>query len=269
MRVPSWLPVALIILSACAAPRIDGRDADHARASIANVRHSVPSEKQREFDSALRYLMQSAAAVPTLTDPRVRTAIDAKSGVEIIAAAHDRRAAEDRKRDEERMQREKREIDSTLASIRRSDREAAAKIGAIAPSRAASTGAKPPALEVSAAAVAALAGASTKYDGPVDDDVRSHCTVLAGGRSDLLDICLRQEMEGKRAVTATLPAGVSSEIGQRVRDNCLRKSGDSYYARWACENTDVGSINNVSLHPEVMKTLRPERQRELHTLMGQ
>ncbi len=276
MRTLSALPaVALIVFSACGAPRIDGRDADRARASIANVRRSVASEKQREFDSALRYLMERAAAVPTLGNPQVRAAIDGKSGDEIIAAARERRAVEDRKREEERLRQEKQAIDSTLAGIHQRDREASAKLGDIATagsttgSGTTSAGAKPEGLEGVAAALAALAGASTKYEGPVDDDVRSRCTMLASGRSDALNICLRQEMEGKRAVTGALPAGVEANVGQRVRENCLRKYGESYYLRRACENTDVGSINNVALHPEVMKTLLPERQKELHTLMGQ
>jgi hypothetical protein len=56
------------------------------------------------------------------------------------------------------------------------------------------------------------------------------------------------------------PAGVSQEVGMRVRTNCAAKYPGSCMGREASENTDTGAVSNVATHPEVMATLRRERQ---------
>lgn len=252
--------IAIAVLAACAPPRIDGRDSEHTRSSIARVRRSLPEARQKEFDSALRYLMAAAATLPTLANPQVRSAIAGKSGEEIITAAEQQRASEKREREEEALRREKQAIDATLASIHQNDRDAAARRGAVAPEGP----------HLSPTDLAALVASPNAPVGSyIDDDVRSRCEKLAGGHSDILNSCLQTEMEGKRAVTGALPTGVSAELGQRIRDNCARKCADSYRDRQACENTDRDSIVNVSAHPEVLKALNPQRQLELRTLMGQ
>jgi hypothetical protein len=265
----------ILVLAAlsCSAPRIDGSDTERTRSTIAAARRSLPSEQQPVFDRALKDLMYHADPLPLLSNPAVRAAIDGKTGEEVIKAAEDLRRDEEARRHDAQVRAEMAQIDGEFSSIAARDRAAAAKAGArgMSPPPSVTEG------QLSSAGTTAATTATTITDtaaviAAADPDVRDYCHQKALSKTTPIPMleaeCVRDEMAGKKAVTGALPAGVTAEVGQRIRDNCTQKSPGSYRDREACESADAGSILNVGTHPELLSQLSKARQDELHKLMG-
>ena len=254
------------VLAACGTPVIDGRDAEHARASIVKVRESLPETKAKPFDDSLKLVLAKAADVPTLSNPHVLAAINGKTGEQIIAAAAELR----RQQEEEKLRQEAAAIKATLNDIRASDNAGAAKL---ALRTSTSDAAAPNSAETQAAAQQVLAALKINEMeqksvlDSADDDVKARCSGWTTGSGPAYVDCVRVEMRGKRFVTGVTAPGVPQDVGLRIRANCATKYPDSYRFREACENSDAGAIVYVYNHPEAMKTLRPERQAELKMLM--
>jgi len=252
--------VVALLLFACAPPAIDGRDAEHARTSIIKVRDSLPQSKAKEFDDSLKLVLAKAADVPTLSNARVLAAINGKNGEQIIAAAAElRRATEEAK-----LQADAAAIKATLNNIHESDRAAAEKL-VLSKS---SDGTAPADPKLTIAALTISEDQRKAVMSSADPEIKARCSQIATANSIAELDCVKSEMHGKAFVNGMPVAGVSEELGMRIRANCAAKYPQSYMAREACENTDAGAIKNVAMHPDVMGTLRPERQAELRMLMG-
>src|SRR5258708_109026 len=266
---------ALAILFAavsCSPPRIDGGDAERTRTTIAAVRRSLPDERQPVFDRALKDVMFRAAPLPLLSDASVRAAIDGKTADEVIKAADDLRRQEETRRHDEQIRSEMAQLDGEFSSIEARDRAAAAR-GAVGRSSPTPTiprinlstsgpiiAVKPPITDTAAIVNAA------------DPDVRDYCHQLAigpGNETPTFEAqCARDEMASKKAVTGALPAGMTADVGQRVRENCAQKAPIGYRIRETCESADAALILSAGAHPEFLSQLPRQRQEELHRLMG-
>ena len=85
---------AILLLSACAAPRIDGSSDEAFRASVVKVRESVPESDRPRFDKALLEISMDGALVRALsgvsreaTQRQMRERLAGKTAAEVLAEA--------------------------------------------------------------------------------------------------------------------------------------------------------------------------------------
>ena len=240
----------LLLVSACRDARIDGSDPERARVTIVKARKSLPAERQNEFDRNLQLLMRHGGDPPILADARVRQQIDGKTAQEVITGGEALRRAEEARLHDEKVRKDIADIHASLSRI--DAKNPAMKISKEPDWRSSTLGFPVP---------------QTSTVGAADADVHVFCSQTFTNSIEELE-CEKYEVSGKAIVNGPLPDGVSLEVGGRVRENCRTKFGPSYSRRAGCESSDVASLNNVAAHPEVMKTLRPDRQQELRRLAG-
>jgi hypothetical protein len=85
---------ALLLLSACAGPRIDGSSDEAFRASVAKVRESVPESDRTRFDKALLAISMDGAVVRALSGAsreavqrQMRERLAGKTAADVFAEA--------------------------------------------------------------------------------------------------------------------------------------------------------------------------------------
>ena len=85
---------AILLLSACGAPRIDGSSDEAFRASVTKVRQSVPESDRARFDKALLTISMDGALVRALSgasrdavQEQMRARLAGKTAAEILAEA--------------------------------------------------------------------------------------------------------------------------------------------------------------------------------------
>jgi hypothetical protein len=243
----------LILLSSCGAPRIDGSSIDKARESIGAVRRSAGSEREKDFDRALQFVMSSGGSdLPTLRDPSVRRRIDGKTSDEIIASAAALRENLKKSAHEREVQRQLAEVKESLNRITSADHPAN-----VASPRAEPTGADP-----------AGSGESSD-DAPVTNDpfILQNCKMSAGDNPWAQHQCQESELKAKITLDRGLPADLSKEIGSRIRISCAHKFPFLLRGRVVCEAEDARMIRFLQAHPEGMSRLPPEVRSELETIM--
>lgn len=90
------IALCVTLLAACSDPKIDASTEESMKASVAQVRESLPAEKRDEFDKSLALLalnqinfadMLSNSGSGADVEAKMRQAVDGKTGDEIIAAA--------------------------------------------------------------------------------------------------------------------------------------------------------------------------------------
>jgi uncharacterized protein DUF6694 len=84
----------ILVLSACAAPRIDGSSDEAFRASVVKVRESLPESDKARFDKAVLAISMDGALVRALSGAsrdamqrQVRDRLAGKTAAEVLAEA--------------------------------------------------------------------------------------------------------------------------------------------------------------------------------------
>jgi hypothetical protein len=85
---------AILVLSACAAPRIDGSSDEAFSASVVKVRESVPESERPRFDKALLEIRMDGALARALSgvsrdamQRQLRERLAGKTAAEVVAEA--------------------------------------------------------------------------------------------------------------------------------------------------------------------------------------
>jgi len=85
---------AILVLSACAAPRIDGSSDEAFQASVTKVRESVPESERPRFDKALLEIRMDGALARALSgvsrdamQRQLRERLAGKTAAEVLAEA--------------------------------------------------------------------------------------------------------------------------------------------------------------------------------------
>jgi len=85
---------AVLVLAACAAPRIDGSSEEAFRASVTKVRESVPEAEKPRFDKALLEISMEGALARALSgvsreamQKQMRERLAGKTAAEVLAEA--------------------------------------------------------------------------------------------------------------------------------------------------------------------------------------
>ncbi|MFH2349653.1 DUF6694 family lipoprotein [Enterobacter hormaechei] len=138
MRKLAGVIALSLLLSACDKPKIDTSSDQSTKESIQKVRESLPDDKKSQFDEAvkvvalsqidMRELMKAGASSGDVYEGKIKTALEGKTGEEVITYAETIRLEREKKEKEQAIQEIKELEAKQSASVEAADKLKAFKV---------------------------------------------------------------------------------------------------------------------------------------------